>query len=253
MLSFLNTEKAITPEDFLVLKQDSPHLINGKQLTVFGWLQINDNRSKINTLLKLSLSPNPNETNFNKTLENLMILTYTIGEKNQLSLYMADSESTWIRDNQEISLPLNSWIFFSIGFDYEQGKANMYIFFQEKEKQYSNIFNYKMNFPSFFLRQEIKLTVGCFSQDEASLTDKANCLTGRAREFKFFYEFFENPQLLKYMNPDNEEALSFYFDTYTGLSSLKSLETRDKKHQLELIGELKEESKGERGIIFNGQ
>lgn len=116
-----------------------------------------------------------------------------MGEKNYLSFYIADSESTWTRDNQEVTLPLNTWIYFSVGFDYKQGKANLYVYFQEKEKQYSNIFTYQTNFPTFYLRQQMALTVGCFPQDDGQSAEKTNCLTGKARELKYFYEYFENP------------------------------------------------------------
>lgn len=54
------------------------------------------------------------------------------------------------------------------------------------------------------------------------------------------------------MNVDNEDALNFYFDTYSDLNSLKEINTRDKSHRLKVLGEFKEGNRGERGVFFDG-
>lgn len=52
-------------------------------------------------------------------------------------------------------------------------------------------------------------------------------MIGKARQFNFMLDFFNNPQYLKFMNYTQKDSINFYFDIYgEKLKNLKKIDSR---------------------------
>ena len=89
-------------------------------MTFYGWFFLEDETNKVHPLYKLKILPNNIETNFSQTYNNIISLSYDNTDPNQskLVIEVAENETSTKVTEESINLPLNTWLFIGVTFDY---------------------------------------------------------------------------------------------------------------------------------------
>ncbi len=240
-------------DNFINIQENLQLPYNGQSFTIMGWVNIANESPQGLPLVKISIRPNENEGNFPETLKHLVTISYATprDENPYLLVSYVDRPNNFKQVKIPFYLPKNQWIFWSYGFDYYLGVAQLHFNYQTKFKNILLKQKFKLNYPSFFLRRELDINVGCFSSRNI---ENQNCLKGTAFQFHYILEYFDDFEYLYLLDSDAKSPINFNFDVYQYQNVKNYIYSKDgSEFPLEIGGRLSfESSKTKSSILIKG-
>lgn len=107
-----------------------------------------------------------------------------------------------------------TWVFISYAFDYANDTTQLYVNYQKDGEDFFVKQKFEASFPDFELKQFLMLSVGCFPlKGDYSIT-RQNCMQGKAQQFSYVLDYFENPEFLFLIDSDFQVPQTYTFDIY---------------------------------------
>ncbi len=257
VIELFNEEFVLEKDNFISAKENIQTTNNGSSLTLFGWMKLDDDSPRSHPLLKFSVLQDEGERKEVKTFSDFFILNYSnkLGEKPQVTAIVAETPYNWMKSVKNYEIPLNTWFFLAYTFDYSRGLVQVYLNNQNMGRVNETLMKIEVNFPSFYIRQFFELNIGCITTGDKKNPIAQTCMVGKARQFNYILEHFENPKYLYFLDSGGSGSKDFYFDIYSSKKKPKSIISKDdSKSVLEINGKITfGGDKTHRSIVNKGQ
>ena len=214
----LANEVLLNRSQFLLSQEKLGQALNGQSLTVFGWIQMTSSTIGIHPFLQLSMKRNQNEaaSTFPVTLSPFASIYYDkIKDSTDgiLKFEFAFNASNYEVIEQPVNLRAGEWLFLVYSADYSKNQVKMSI---SNQRDINLNLTKTVDFPSFQIRQELEIDIGC-TPDDRNLPDSVNsCLLGKARDFGYVLSSFPDTSLLYTLSENRASGNKlFLFDSFT--------------------------------------
>ena len=206
IINLFEGEYILDQSDLLKTRQNLEEQINGKEMTIYGWMKIDNDVKKQIPLLNLKMIKNKNDDLFN----NIISITYK--ETFFLIKYLEEEKKT-IEKKFFFKIQNQIWFFIGLSYDYGFGRLNFFVsdlLMQKNEKYY-------LNFQTFFIGKSFELDIGCIPNDKINKkTLLETCMIGFSKNFNYIFEYFENMENLYLIGNGKNTNVNFIFDIING-------------------------------------
>ena len=244
-INIFSQELILDQTGFILAKEDFQTKKNGNEFSIFGWINISNEKKTNHPLIRLNFI---SEINNDENLKEFFLLNYK-DEKEEILEIEIFSDNKKISEKEKISLPKNIWLFYLVSFNYKINKFLVSIKGKNGSEKFEFEKNFFVNSDNFEIGERVDIDIGCFTDDSKSIEENLpNCLIGKTRNFTYFFGFLENSDLVKLIYNENFSE-DFLFDFYD--ENERFLEAKnDRKLKMEIFGEKNFLAKNDFFIFF---
>ena len=206
----------IEPQKPVSIKKVFEDTTNGSDLSVFGWIKLTELEQQKYLLIRIA--------NMDNLVSKEQIITIyfdnSLTDNPLLSIDYLNSKDNIKTEDVQTRLQPGKWIYIAYSVSYSSDEMLVYLSDFDTIQVFKKI---NLNYRNFEIRNRLRIDIGC----EQGL-GLALCLKGSIRDFSYSLNFFEQPEYLFLLNPQNgpedNRPMVFTFDLYNneirgGLSS----------------------------------
>ena len=210
--------KSLNQTDFIRAKNDFGSGDNGKSLSVFGWVRLEDTSARQHNLMRMVMVGDKTNGTIPATFADFARIVYDSTDlaKPKLTISSAFDEKDIKSETFSFVMPQKTWLFMTFTFDYGQDIVALHI--KGRDETTGEAINFfgelKVAFRGFVIPQNMELDIGCFPKASFTAVEKADilktCMRGSIRDFSLMLEYTKTPTLAYMLRAlDNSSSVLF--------------------------------------------